>query len=354
MFGLSRKQITPLRHGYALAGAALAALVATVTTLTFTPNAYAGPSTYGMTITSISPTKVAALTANETVTLTGTNFDSAVISSVSLGGCANATWIVVSPTSLITKTPNATCGVATSGTTPETITITDVDNNTLTFTGTATTGLFFITPPTLASGNEIYLDNSADIPTKTKKALSTGGQRVRINAGPTYTFTTGVSATLGGTALTSIAIGGGNVAGNYLTGVTPARPAGSAALVVTANGVSKTYSSATTGFTYWAPPTLSALTPNYGKAVAAGEVGANVVITGSGFSTVASENTVTFCGKTTTVKSTPAPTATSISVNAPDPGLGTGVYEGNCPVVVSVGGNASPITAMARYSYLTQ
>lgn len=338
----------------AVATAVLISCVMSVVVLT-AGQARAAASTYGMTITSIAPKKIAALTANQSVTLTGTNFDSAVISSVHLGPCENSTWIVVNSTTLVVQTPNATCGVATPSTTvPETITITDVDSNTLAFTGTATTGLFFIAPATLDSTNPIYVDNSANLATKVKKARSGGGQLVRIVAAADYTFTAGVTATLGGSPITGIAIGGGNVPGNYITGTTPARPDGSTTLVVTANGVSKSVTSATTGFTYWSPPTLTAVTPNNGKAVATGDTGANVVLTGTGFSTVAAENTVTFCGKTATVKTSPAPTTTSLSVNPPDPAFGTGVYEGICPVVVTVGGNASAITALTKYAYLTQ
>lgn len=318
-------------------------------------DARAAASTYGMTITAINPKKVAALTANQPVTITGTGFDSALISSVSLGPCANSTWIVVNSTTLIAQTPNNSCGVATAGTTtPETITITDVDGNSLTFTGTATTGLFYVNPPTVASTNPIYLDNSHNLPTKMKKARSTGGQVVRIVAAADYTFAAGTTVTLGGAALTGVTIGGGNVPGNYLLGTTPARPEGSASLVITANGVSKTWSSATTGFTYWSPPNVTAVTPNFGKAVASGDVGATVVLTGTGFSTTAADNTVKFCGKDATVKTSPAPTATTLSVTAPDPALGTGVYEGVCPVVVTVGGNDSAITASTKYAYLTQ
>lgn len=316
-------------------------------------NAMAAASTSGMTITAIAPKKIAALTANQVVTITGTNFDEGLIKQVDLGPC-NATYIVANATTLYAKTPNATCGVVTAGTTtPETITITDTDDNTLTFTGTATTGLFYVAPPAIAATDPSFTDLSANISPKVKKLKVGGGQVVRIVAASDYSFATGVTAALGGTPMTGVTVvGTGN--GNYITAVAPAKAVGAVSLTLTANGVSKTFSAATTGLTYWAPPTVATVAPSAGRAVASGGTGADVVITGTGFSTTAASNSVTFCGQDATVKTTPAPTATSLTVTVPDPALGTGIFEGLCPVKVTVGGNASPITATSSYAYLTQ
>lgn len=316
-------------------------------------NAMAAASTLGMTITAVAPKKVAALTANQVVTITGTNFDEGSIKKVELGSC-DATYIVANATTLYAKTPNNTCGTVTASTTaPETVTITDVDDNTLAFTGNATTGLFFVAPPGIATTDPVYTDLSANIPTKNKKLKVAGGQVVRINAASDYTFAAGVTATLGGTPMTGIAVVGTGP-GNYITGVAPAKPAGAVALVLSANGVSKSFSAATTGLSYWAPPTVATVSPSSGRAVASGGTGNDIVLTGTGFSTTAASNTVTFCGKEATVKTTPTPTATTMTVVLPDPELGTDIYEGLCPVRVSVGGNTSPITATSSFAYLIQ
>ena len=340
-----------LRKRVAVCATAMA--MAATGSLVAASNAFGAASTTGMTITAIAPKKIAALTANQVVTITGTNFDESIITGVELGPC-NAVYVVANPTTIYAKTPNATCGTATaSTTTPETITITDNETNTVTFTGTATTGLFYVTPPAIAATNPAYTDLSSAIPAKVKQLKVGGGQLVRINAAADYTFAAGVTAALGGTAMTGVTVVG-STAGNYITAVAPAKAAGAVALTLTANGVSKTFPATATGLSYWAPPTVATVAPNAGRAVVSGGTGGDTVITGTGFSPTTNGNTVTICGQTATVKATPAPTATSLSVTVPDPQLGTDVYEGVCPVRVTVGGNASPVTATSTYSYLTQ
>ncbi len=335
-----------------VAGVAALALVAGGT-VAAASSAFGAASVLGMSITSINPKKIAALSANQVVTITGVGFDESLIASVDLGVCTDAVYVVGSATTLYVKTPDALCGVATGGT-AETITITDVDTNTLTFTGTSLTGLFFVAPPAIASGPDpVFTDLSANVD-KYKKLKSTGGQTIRIMADSGYQFAGTTTGTLGGVALASIAVGGGAVNGNYITATAPAHAAGPVSLVLTAAGVAKTFSSATTGIVYWTPPTVTTITPNSGKAVAAAGSGGDVVIVGTGFSTTAASNTVTFCGAAGTVKTVPTPTATSITVTVPDPALGLNIYEGLCPVRVTVGGNMSPQTAASSFAYLIQ
>lgn len=303
-----------------------------------------------MTITSISPKKIAALTANETVTVTGTGFDNSVIDHVDLGPCTNATWIVASATSLVVKTPNNTCGAATaSSTVPESITITDIDGNTVVFTGTASTGLFLIPPPSLAGSDPPFLDNSSSVTPKAKKLLTSGGQTVRVVAASDYKFVAPVALTIGGVSAGTPTITGSSN-GNYLTFTAPAHAAGGVSLVITANGVAKTFTTATTGLAYWAPPTIAAVAPATVKAVAASGTGAPVVVTGTGFSTTAASNTVTVCGQSATVTTS---TATSLTFTTPDPAFTSG-FEGVCDIRITVAGDTSPINVNSKLIYTTQ
>lgn len=341
---------SPLRRR--LLTGAMALAVATGGTVVGAVQANAAVSTQ-FTVTAIAPKKLAALTANQVVTITGTGFDEANIASVDLGPCTDAVYIVQSATTLLAKTPDATCGVATASTTvPEDIVITDTAGDTVTFTGAAATGLFFVTAPSIASSDPVYTELSANLlaADKVKRLKTTGGQQIRIVAGAGYTFPTtanAVTGSLGGTALTAITVAAG---GGSLTATAPARAAGAVNLTLSANGVAKTFPASAVGVTYWTPPTVTTVAPNAVKAVPDLGTGGNVVLTGTGFSATAASNTVEVCGEAATVS---ASTTTSITFATPDPNF-TGTFEGVCPVTVTVGGNRSPVTSTSFLAYLVQ
>lgn len=341
--------VTTRRLTAALSGTAI---VAAGVTAFATPAMAAAP-----TITQIAPNKVAAATGNVTVTITGTNFDAAAIGEVDLGAdttnCNNAgtgalkvSFVVVNSTTIVAKTPAAGCA-ATAGGYTGTGEAVDIYDNTATTrlrlvhftTGTTKTGLFFLPPPNLATDAAatpaVYLDNSAQLATaapaagsKIVQVSSAGGQTVRVNAGTTYA--TGISATLGGKALSSVVVVAG---GAYFTAKTSAMADSAGAtvpLVLTYNGVSKSF---TTQIVVKNTASVTSVSP---KEVAVGS-GATLTISGTGFSTTGSEDTVKVCGVTAAVTGTP--TKTKLTVALPTvqnvaTALGTGNYEGTCNVTV--------------------
>jgi hypothetical protein len=310
-------------------------------------------------ITSVSPHLVAATTLNQVITVTGTGFDEASISSVTIAGCTTApTYIVASPTSLVLKTA-VDCAAGATG--AALITITDTSSNTAVTTATTAKTLSFVAPPTIKTetasvhpittentNGQAYADQVASAPTK-------GGTVIRVTAGATgFSTTTAfpLSASLGGVALTAVHLVGVNAAaGNYFTGVTGAHPAADAApvLKITNNGVSKSFAFNATpaagvhDFAY-AGSSIS-VSPAFGPDNAVGSV---LTITGTGFSTTAGNDTVTIGGVSCPVSGTP--TATSIKCNP-----AAVIVPGPKTVQVAVtGGLTSVVGANSTYTYVAQ
>ena len=345
-------------------GTTLAAMAAS--TFMFTNQADAATSTI-VTIKSVGPHLVSALTANQVITVTGTGFDEDVISGVTVAGCTAPSYIVASATSLVIKT-DATCTAGAN----KVVTITDTSNNTAVSVPGATGGaqaLSFVAAPTIATASAtvrpVVALNGAGLSYAGQSAASTsastkGGTVIKVISGSTGFSTstaTPLAASLGGIPLTSVTLVGTNgTAGNYFTGIVGARAAiSNPVLKITNNGVSKSFAwgaggaSAVAGthdFSY-AGSTIS-VSPTNGPSSG----GNKLTITGTGFSTTGSNNVVTVGGVACPL-TTPAPTATVITCTVPTTTLAA--FAG--PVVVQVavtGGLTSVISPSSTYTYVAQ
>lgn len=345
-------------------GATLAALAAS--TFMFTNHAEAATSTL-VDITAVGPHLVAATTANQVITVTGTGFDEDVIASVAVAGCTAPTYIVASVTSLVVKT-DATCTAGAN----KVITITDTSGNTAVSVPGATGGkeaLSFITPPTIATASAtvrpVMTLNSAGLTYAEQSTVGTsastkGGTVVKVISGSTgfsNSTATPLAASIGGVALTGVTLVGTNgTAGNYFTGILGATAANAApVLKITNNGVSKSFAfgaggaSAAAGTHDFAiAGSTVAVSPTSGTSAG----GNKLTITGTGFSLTGANDVVTVDGVSCPL-TTPAPTATSITCTVPKTQLAA--LEG--PVVVRVavtGGLTSTVSPSSIYTYLAK
>ncbi|MFI5936499.1 IPT/TIG domain-containing protein [Actinoplanes sp. NPDC051494] len=334
---------------------------------------------YGVTITTVSPVKVGASLGNRVVVINGTNFDEDQITGITLGAdadCANLqSYVVTSSTQISVKTPNTVgntpSGTAVAGCIPspggaaEDVTIIQTGSG----TATKTAALTFVPPPSIdefdaTSGSEkfpVYTDNSSSLAVadRVRELSAAGAQVIRVKAGTDFAFdgraTSGLSGTLGGKPLTTV----GFVAADGSAQAATAAPVANAnfwlattgtaltasttpVLSITQGTVARNFASTATGLTIVTTPTVVSLDKTSGKTGAA----TTVKITGTNFSTVASELAVTICGKSAPLASTPVPTATSITVITPnaaatpattlaDLKTAIGGTAGVCPVVVT-------------------
>ncbi|MEV0900315.1 IPT/TIG domain-containing protein [Actinoplanes sp. NPDC049802] len=329
---------------------------------------------YGVTITAVTPAKVAAGLGNRVVVITGTNFDEDQITGITLGAdpdCAELTsYVVTSSTSISVKTPSANGASAdgvpgcTAGAAAD-VTIHQTELG----TATRAASITFVDPPALATTNPMITENSSSLTTgnQVKTFHTTGNQTIRIKAGSGTTFSgqagAALSGTYGGKALTSVGFldptGATQLAsaagspGNYWIAKTAASlTAASNTLTISLNGVSRTFSATDTGTSLVALPTITSLDVTSGKTNASTQVR----ITGTNFNTTIGDWTVTFCGVAGTVT---AATATQLTVTTPvvggvTPGLGTTAFAGVCPVSVVNANNGSPLTSpVSPASYFT-
>jgi hypothetical protein len=340
-----------------------------------------------MTITTVSPAKVAAATANRVILINGTNFDEDSIASITVGGdadCAALTsYVVTSPTQISLKTPgNGTntasvpgCA-ASSGGTAESITITPTSSGGATVTKAS--AVTFVTPPTIdvLANNPVISDNSSLLAAadQVKDFTTAGGQLLRIKSGGDFLFdgrtAAGLTGTYGGKALTTV--GFQNSDGTTLAAT--AAPTGSynywlartgtaltaatdPTLAITQNTVGKNFATAATGTTISASPTVTSLDVTSGKTGAA----TTFKITGTGFSTTAGDLTVKVCGRTADISG--SPTLTSITAVTPNANSSTatdltalktaiGGTAGVCPVTVTKGGVTSPVTSGSFFAFV--
>jgi hypothetical protein len=317
------------------------------------PSADAANSTL-VSITKLSVHHVAATTANQLITVTGTGFDEDVITGVAIGGCTTApTYVVASPTSLLLKTA-ADCAVGTA----KVVTITDTSSNTAVSDPAATGGamaLDFVAAPSIATMsatvNPVTTENSSGVvyANQVVTASTKGGAVVRVTAGSTkFVNSTAypLAATLSGVPLTKITM---PASGDYFTGVLGAHVADAApALKITSNGATKTFlyhvggSTATAGtqdFQYAgvnitvAPVTM----PLAGSALK---------ITGAGFTAA---TTVTVGGVNCPVSTTPAVTATTLTCT-PAAVAAAGVKT----VTTTTSGVTSVVSATSSVTFLDQ
>jgi hypothetical protein len=336
-----------------------------------------------------SPTtgKVAANTPKQVILLTltvpaGTTVSDENITKVNLGAtrCQDMEFYIVTGSSQIAaKTPddatpaNDGCAPTASGT--ETIEITFANGDTLT---KASSNLVFVTPPAIddVADKPVITDLSSALPDadQINRFNAAGGQTVRIDAGSAFSFaggtTAGLAVSMGGKPLTEVkawsnatppvqltGAGAGSDVGNFLTGKTATgMTTSSPTVVITQNGVSKTFTTAETGITIVNMPVITGISPTSGKA----DVATDVTLTGTGFGTTGM--TATVCGVTAVVKTQGNATGTSMVITVPNSGiadsasgLGSDVFSGPCPIVVTNSSSVvSPTTAAATFTVLAE
>jgi hypothetical protein len=226
--------------------------------------------------------------AGDTVTITGKHFSTTAADNTVKFNGTTATVTSATSTQIVTAVP--------AGATTGPITVT-VKNKTATSSSNFTvTGLPTITSFTPASG---LVSDPVTI-TGTNFSTTAANNTVKFN-GTTATVTSATATQI----VTSVPTG-----------------ATTGTISVTVNGYTATSSSS---FTVVFPPTITSFTPGSGL------VGATVTITGTNFSTTATNNTVKFNGTTTNVTSA---TATQIVTSVP-----TGATTGK--ITVTVGGNTA-------------
>ena len=289
-----------------------------------------------MTISSVTPLKVAAGTADQVLVVTGTNCSADLIGAVRVGAASACAWItdhiVTSASRLTFKTPAGGCAASPGGV-AEAVTILAADG--VTALATRLAAVTFVPPPAIAAVEDkpVYAENSSllDLEDRITALDAAGNQVVRIKAGPDFAFDgrtpAALTGSLNGRPLTSVGfrgpdgttVQGTNAApagpGNYWLARTTA-PLGASvvpALVVTQHTVSRTFASTATGVTSVTTPYVGSLDVRSGKTGAA----TAVRLTGSAFGTLPAELAVTMCGLPAPFVGTP--TANSITVRTPSP-----------------------------------
>jgi hypothetical protein len=318
--GVSATQITATTPAHA-AGA----VTVTVTNPDTQSNSLANGFTYAPApgVSSVSPATGPAAGATG-ITITGTNFVSGA--TVTLGGTAATSVVVVSATQITATTPAHAAGAVTV-----TVTNPDTQSNSFAngFTYNAAPGVSSVAPNT---------------------GLIAGGTAVTITG---TSFVTGATVTLGGTAATNVVV----VGPTQITATTPAHAAG--AVTVTVTNPDTQAGSLSTAFTYTSPsaPTVSSVAPSAGPAVG----GTAITIMGTNFVTgatvtlgsTAATNAVVV-GSTQITATTPAHAAGAVTVTVTNPdtqsnGLANGFTYNAAPGVSSVaptGGSVAGGTAI--------
>jgi hypothetical protein len=362
------------------------------------------------TVTGLSPSS-GPLTAGTAVTITGTNFTGA--SAVNFGGTAVTTYIVNSSTSISAAAPAGTAGpVDVTVTTPVGVstlsqpadqytyyavpTVTSISplagpvggGTTVTITGTGFAGLTGAAAVKFGATNATsYTVNSTTSITATAPAGALGAVDITVTTpggtsatssndqftyegNPTVTavsptsgpLTAGTSVTITGTnflGVSAVKFGGTNAISfvyNNPTTITATAPAGTAGTVdiTVTTPVNTSATSGNDQFTYYAAPTVTAVSPIAGATGG----GATITITGTGFtgatavkfgSTAATG--VTVVSATSITATLPAGTAGAVDVTVISPG-GTSAtstadqftYEGN-PTVASLSPSSGPLAA---------
>jgi len=311
--------------------------------------AHAGVSTL-VTVTGVSPHRLAALTSNAVITVTGTGFDEDAITAVSISGCTNdPTYIVQNATTLLLKTDNS-CAVGTGNV----IDITDSAGDDAVSVPGATGGkmvLDFVAAPTIktadATHRPMVTENSSGVAyaNQVASASTSGGTVVRVYAGGTVfvnSTTYPLAASLDGVAMTKVTM---HTGGDYFTAVLGAHAADAKpVLKITSNGVSKSFvwgaggGSAVAGthdFVY-AGNTIS-VSPASGPI----NGGTTLTVTGAGFTT----GTTATVGGTSCTKV--SQTATSFVCTVP-----ATTAAGPVSVVVTTGSLTSVTSAGSTFTYL--
>jgi formylglycine-generating enzyme required for sulfatase activity/CxxC motif-containing protein (DUF1111 family)/subtilisin-like proprotein convertase family protein len=265
------------------------------------------------TVTSITPNS-GATTGGTAVTISGAGFTGAT--GVSIGGVAATSVVVVNATTITANAPALSAGVYTVAVT------TPYGSGSL---ANAYTAVVY-PPPTVSS----ITPNVGPI---------AGGTAVTISGSD---FTGATSVTIGGVAATNLVV----VSTSTITATTPAGTAGAKNVVVTSPWGQGTL---TNGFTYFAPPTISSVSPNVGPTAG----GTAITITGTNLTGTSSvtiggtaATSVSVVNSTTVTAVTPAGTSGAKTVSLTTPGgtanLSNGFTYGLSPSISSVTPNVGP------------
>ena len=242
------------------------------------------PPWAGPTISSVSPA-TGSTAGGTAITITGTSLTGAT--SVTVGGIAATSVVVVSSTSVTAVTPAGTVGAK------------NVAVTTPNGTATATNAFTYFAPPTISSVSPAT-------------GSTAGGTAITITGAA---LTGATSVTVGGVAATSVVVSSTSV-----TAVTPAGTVGAKNVAVTTpNGTA----TATNAFTYFAPPTISSVSPATGSTAG----GTAITITGTSLTGATSvtvggvaATSVVVVSSTSVTAVTPAGTAGAKSVALTTPG----------------------------------
>jgi DNA-binding protein YbaB len=221
------------------------------------------------------------------VTITGANFVSGA--TVTFGGTAATGVVVTNSTTITATTPAHAAGAVT-------VTVTNPDTQ----VGSLASGFAYAAAPGVSSVSP-------------NNGPAAGGTGVAITG---TNFVSGATVTFGGTAATGVVVTNSTT----ITATTPAHAAG--AVTVTVTNPDTQVGSLASGFAYAAAPGVSSVSPNNGPAAG----GTGVTITGTNF---VSGATVTFGGtaatsvvvsnSTTITATTPAHAAGAVTVTVTNP-----------------------------------
>jgi hypothetical protein len=259
------------------------------------------------------------LVGGQSVTITGSNFNTAPNSTfVTIGGVAATNVVVNSTTQLTAVTPANAAG-------PQSVAVTTTDGG----TGRLVNGYTY-----------------QDVPTVTRidpaSGPLAGGQAVTITG---TNFLGATSLTIGGTAATNLVV----VSATTITAVTPASltPGPTSVVVTTLSGSG----TGTNLYTYVDAPTVTQISPANGPLVG----GQPVTITGTNFTIGTTSvmlggvpaSNVVVTSTTTLTATTPAHTAGQVNVVVTTPsgtGTGTNLYTyGVLPIVTAINPTSGPI-----------
>ncbi|GAB2462709.1 IPT/TIG domain-containing protein [Jatrophihabitans fulvus] len=340
-------RIHPSRRLVAAGGAVLVgagALTAGVLTVAGPANAAAT-----MTITSLSVHRLPALTAKQSIVVTGTNFDEDSINDVTVAGCTAGIYAVTSPTTLIFKTDN-TCAVGNN----VVVTIDPVTGSNVVTTPSTNTkqALAFVAAPTLADNDgttfPVVTAGSAGQTAPKTSASSGGGTAIKVTAGSTpfvNSTTYPLSATLDGVKLTGVTMASG---GGSFTATLPAIPADAAPVLrVTSNGVSKSFAYAAASSSTTVADShafqIAGISIKVGSASGPMDGGNKLAVTGTGFTT---STTVTVDGNSCPVVAGSVK-ATTVTCTVP-----AATAEGPVTVQTTTGSVTSTVSAGSTYTYV--
>jgi uncharacterized protein YciI len=269
------------------------------------------------TVSGVSP-NTGSTAGGTAVTITGTNFASGA--TVTFGSAAATSVVVASSTSITATAPAGAAGAVT-------VTVTNLGS----LSGSLANAFTYVLVPTVSGVSP-------------NDGSTAGGSSVTISG---TNFSSGASVSFGGTAATNVVV----VSAISITATTPAHAAGAVTVSVTAAGQTGNLAS---GFTFFAPPTVSSVSPNTGITTG----GTSVTIAGTNFASgatvkfgSASATNVAVVSTTSITATTPAGAVGTVTVSVTVNGLTGNLTNGftystlsPAPTVTSVSPNSGPAT----------